>query len=85
MPDVSQGGHCADEDITGSRRILAMWTMWIEVGSDAPRDCCCLRRLRFGRANYVTPSAEPEACPAHLSVYESANEPPDDTVRVALG
>jgi hypothetical protein len=48
MPDVSQSGHGDDERITGSRRILALWTMWFDVGSDTPRDGGSLRCLGFG-------------------------------------
>ena len=48
MPEVPHGGHRADECISESGGILAMWTMWLQVGSDAPRDGCCLRHLGFG-------------------------------------
>lgn len=48
MSHVSHGGRHTDEFITGSRRELAMWAMWPDVGPEAHRHRCCLQRLGFG-------------------------------------
>ena len=48
MPDVSHGGHLDVECLTRSGGVLALWTMWIQVGSATPRNGCSIRRLGFG-------------------------------------
>ena len=58
MPALSSDRCHADECITGSRGILALRTMRVELGSGASRDCCGLRRLGC-RA--------PETCAAALN------------------
>lgn len=67
MSDLSHGGYRTDECITGSRRLLAMWTLWVIVGRDTPRDSCCLRRLGFGSSATSDPSTEAGSGPAGLT------------------